>query len=394
MENLSMKQTDSTPYTVSNTAKDQIAQEIFLSCEIITTILLLLIIYIFTCMVMHGLKAKKWRRPHRSDVNGRLVYTAAVVAVALTIPRFIINQIIFNVTSVEGLTESCELIMDIGNAFYFVGIYSIYFFLWLRQKTIYAHPAMKKLTGKFVAALSWTTIVVLSAAAIGVALLFIAPLHYSSDSEGCILKQSVVNSSLSGDFSFYGSYYALVTLLVVAQISLLSLFIYPMLRSGTIRKEHQISRQTSEFSLSSFPTNDAQFASNENKIAKMAAGLRQFSRSLSSSSNQKVSTLQKTIRRSIVCSVICMISDIIAMGIVSFVLPKTGPRAAPNTVYDIGTFISVFSVLVTFESYPKILTIFCGRKRITTEGISSMSEDGSNKISDRFHSVTRQQSSG
>lgn len=162
-----------------------------------------------------------------------------------------------------------------------------------------------------------------------------------------------------------------------------------MLRSNAIQKENRTSRQSSKISL---PTGSEETVFSANGgTKKWLVAMRQMSRKLSSSSSGRTNTLQKTIKRSIACAAISMISDIIAMAIVSFIVPKTESRALSNTVYDIGTLISVFCVLGTFESYSTILTVFC-RHPSATETISSVSEDSRGIYSDKFHSVSRQES--
>lgn len=367
---------------------DENSWAIFVICEIISCLLFIITLYVLLSMIAYGLKVNKWKSSRKSDVNSGMIYTAAVISVALTIPRHIVNQVIFNVSTIPSAAQICEQLMDIGNGTYFCAMYSIYFFLWLRQRALYGHPAMRRLAGRCLSIFSWVTVFGLSAAAIGVCLFFIVPDNYTYAAEGCVIKESVVNVSQSDELAFSGSYYSLIILLVVAQIALLCLFIYPMLRTSVIQndKRASTSRQSSKMSLSS--SNDDSIHGGRKK--RWMASIRQVSRRLSSSSTGKTNSIQKTIRRSIVCAAVSLISDTIATAIVLTAIPKDGSRALSNTVYDIGTTISVLCVLGTFESYKKILTVFCGRfmrSEKEDQVFSSVSED-TPKFSDKFRSIS------
>nr|XP_039271681.1 uncharacterized protein LOC120346096 [Styela clava] len=377
---------------VDDGADQSTDQTIYIVCQGINSCLMVATLWILLCLVMYGVRTKKWaKKSKRSDMNGGMVYTASVIAVAATIPRYIADQIIFSAVYIDGALRWCEFFMDTGNATYFMALYPIYLFLWFRQKALYGHPAMKRLAGKCVSVFGWVTLVGLSLAAIGVGLMFVVPSDYTGSPNGCVVDLLKSNSSYSTDVPYRLSYYVLVVLLIVAQLSLLSLFIYPMVRSNAIQNSRRLSQSsTKPYAIDNLDDIDGLPGKKISRFRSYMSTIRDASRKISTSSlGKKPNTVQKTIRRSVACASISMVSDVLAMAVVSFVIPQTVPRSLTNTVYDISTLVSVLSILATFSNYRDILTV-CFRKSPSggSEKLSQSGGDDSRAYSDRSYNQT------
>lgn len=339
---------------------------IFIVCEVVWTIIVVISLWILASMIQYGRLKGKWKtNSRRGEMNGRIVFTSAVVALAFTFPRYLMDQVLFNAALIENNIVWCEVIMDISNSTYFVAMYPIYLFLWFRQRTFYSHPAMSRLTGKVVRGISWLTFAALSIGAIGVGSLFVFPEEYTSVSGQCVLIE-VSNLNEEQQIIFFGSYYILFAFLVVAQFSLLGLFLYPMKRSNAIGKQSR--RQSSNTTIMT--------STNENSETEAPKPRRRPTRihcciniirdagkrfSEKGSSRKKIGSVERAIRRSVVCSIFSVASDLIAFAVVTLAVPNCVPRVLTNAIYDLAMFVSVLCILATFETYRDILTVFWHR---------------------------------
>ncbi|XP_077973410.1 uncharacterized protein LOC144428279 [Styela clava] len=363
--------------TDSDNVEQRTDHTIYIVCQVINGCLMVVTLWILLCLVMYGVRTKKWaKKSKRSDMNGGMVYIASVIAVTASIPRYIADQIIFSAVYINGALRWCEVLLDIGNVTYFMALYPIYLFLWFRQKALYGHPAMKRLAGKCVTVFGWVTLVVLSLAAIGVVLMSVIPSDYTASPDGCVVNLLHSNASYSSDAPYRLRYYFLVVLLIVAQLSLLSLFIYPMIRSNAIQNSRRLSQcSTKPYVIDNQDDSDRLPARRISRFRSYMSTIRDASRKISTSSlGKKPNTVQKTIRRSVACALISMVSDVLAMAVVSFVIPQTVPRSLKNTVYDISTLVSVLSILATFSNYRNILTVFC--RKSSSGGPENLSQSG------------------
>ena len=182
------------------------------------------------CLIRYGVKTNRWRK-RGADLNRGTVYTACVMAVALTIPRFLYVQFLFYLPLIPGAMGSCEIYMDLSSFGYYIAAGPTYFFLWLRQKAINSHPAIKKLVGsapRIAGTVSFVVLVIISAL-IGIG--YTVPLSYQAGPNGCM---SIPFEDLTEDihrFWFRMHPFVLLGGFLASQITLVSLFLYPMIKT-------------------------------------------------------------------------------------------------------------------------------------------------------------------
>ncbi|CAK8692536.1 unnamed protein product [Clavelina lepadiformis] len=116
----------------------------------------------------------------------------------------------------------CQCMIIMQKLSYFIAIYSIYMFLWLRQKLFYAAPSMRHLYTNKLKVISWTVLcITLLCFAAQVILSFLgAAFSESEDMPGCMPKEWLRKAQVQLGASCS----------TLVHVSLLMLFIYPLLR--------------------------------------------------------------------------------------------------------------------------------------------------------------------
>lgn len=337
--------------------KDSYLQAMYIACEVVGCFILIATMYILLCLFIFGNRTGRWRSSgKKSGMNRGTVYTAAVVTIALTIPRYIANQLVFNAHNIPNGLQYCEAILDFGNICYFTSMTAVYIFLWIRQRALYGHPAMKRLAGKYVNYISWATLVVLTGAGIAVLLWFVIPNDYTHSKNGCVVKSISINSTTE-ESSYSMDYIVLLSLLIIAQVSLLSLFIYPMIRNNAIQS-HNLRRSSRHKNVMMFVAKDKEtVVTNKGSKPPPLNYIKQKSRKVSCAKRR--TTVERTIRRTVICAAISMLSDLATMVVASFALPSDIPRSLHNIVYDVGVFTSALCIFGTFRGCMKVFTVLC-----------------------------------
>nr|XP_039249422.1 uncharacterized protein LOC120327092 [Styela clava] len=312
-------------------------------CEVVNAFVFVSMLWIMISMIMHGSRTNKWKKSGPSSMNSGMIYTACICVAALSLPRLILNGVIFHIQNIEGGLEWCEFVFDASDVTGYATLYPIYLFLWLRHRVIYNHPTVHALTGRFVKALSWVTIVGLTLMSIGVLLFLVIPTSYLATPQGCILDPK-------SDASM--GYYVLAGLMILAQGLLLGLFIYPMVRTNEAQKQN--SKLESNDRKASSTSGDLRNSEDSSKFDRLICWKRNNKKP-----KKKANSVTRTIRRSTISAIITVITDLIIVAIATWIMPSTTPLAATNAFYSVGILINVFCALATFGSNEKILTECC-----------------------------------
>ena len=132
----------------------------------------------------------------------------------------------------------CKALPTLFNFALTIGTGMVFLFLWFRQRILYIHPSLKTLNNKCLEIFSIGIIVVWLLFYIALyPTYFILVQFYYVANNGCIVKEETLD------------FYIKITLFWVAvsilmQLSLLFLFVYPIL-TGTMKRGHQSSEQRS-----------------------------------------------------------------------------------------------------------------------------------------------------
>ena len=368
-------QVDSTPSNWQST--------LWVASLSINILLTILAIWLAATISIYGQKSGKFQRKRKSDYSGGTILKLALLASLVVIPRLATTNIIlwvgFDVGKVEDY--NCEIAVDVSIVVYYIALYPAYIFLWMRQRSLFQQPSLQRLYNVFVKIISWGCLFFLIGAGSGVLLIFILPLSYRSSPDGCILRDEEEDNVVA--------FYAVSVVLVVGQLTLLGLFIYPLHRhrhvqvvASSTRKKTSISR------ISSFKTTRRSNRKSEKQVSpcyklpcpQLSASpeinkdkkahvklenesvIRSKTTKLAAKRKSSVKTTARLLgvmRRSVVCAVVCIASDLASSAIVGFMLPKETAKSFTNTVYDINLMVNVLSLIFSFDTYNKIFQAPC-----------------------------------
>nr|XP_039251604.1 uncharacterized protein LOC120329057 [Styela clava] len=305
-----------------------------IGCQVANLFLLLTSIWILISLILYGTRNKKWRKkPGTSTLNSGLIYKACVMSVALLIPRYLFNAVIFQLPSMEKGLLYCERITDISIAVRLISRCAIYVFLWLRQRILYEHPSTRRFAGKYVNFISWTSLLVIISTFGGLFWASIFPSNYEASPYGCVRNPDSSSNGTAG--------YILGTGLILAQLLLLGLFIYPMVR-GRVALQNT--------------------CKNANGI-KQQKHIRNVFCCFQDHETKSSDSVVIMIRRSVLCTIIAALSDFGSAVIKVFISSDTVPHSIMTTIYSTSTLINIFCAISTFEMYVSILktpcTMFC-----------------------------------
>ena len=180
-------------------------------------------LWIFISLIDYGVKTRKWKRNCKMPVdklNAGIVYSFVVVC-SVSCLLFLVSDLIF--MSVKD-TRLCEAAADATTLLYAMVLWSVFLFLWFRQKAFYTNNAFTSKVNKCVKFFSFASIVMISTSGLVYVLLFTVPNNYVGSTEGCIYD--FANKSLPES---YGT--CIVCFILFSHVILLCLFIYPLLES-------------------------------------------------------------------------------------------------------------------------------------------------------------------
>lgn len=315
--------------------------------------MLCLVSWILICMLIYGKATRKWNVPssERAKLDGGKIYVACLVAVAWSIPRLALSQLLFH----PRFFQYCELIMDFGVVAYYVVLWQVYFFLWLRHRAIYAHPTVKGMMGRYSNCISWTMLVTLSLISVGVLCGFTIPHSYKTIGMGCVISENI-DGVMAWNVS---ANLILGVFLVLSQGTFLSLFIYPMVITKKMRQQSFGSSTKSTPKRLSVRMKDKM----KETVACVGENKCPTIRRLAGTKKESVDTISATLVRSVIGASVAVTSDLAVAFLAAFFIPGHIPRAITVTIYDLSLVISLLGIMGTFGANMNILLIFCKKTK-------------------------------
>lgn len=159
----------------------------------------------------------------RDGAGLRLYQTMDILCIFASIMAFLRTGIDFRLIYGRQNDFGCEITVKFKSTTQALGIGVIYTVLWLRQRMFYEDPKLKHLSSKFTRMFSLFVIIFLLGSGCVVWLIFIVGVSYKGTPIGCTLVSNFDSASIVG-------YSILVTTTSFIQISLLCLFIYPLIK--------------------------------------------------------------------------------------------------------------------------------------------------------------------
>ena len=320
---------------------------------IVNLVLIVITTLILVSLVHYGLTSGKWRGQSTSQVdklNAGVVYSFLIVCAVMCIGCYISNQIYMNVGFDYNNDSLCEAAGDAAFAFYVLVIMSVFLFLWFRQKAFYTNNMLAFKMTKFIRALSYSSIFLITVSALPYVLYTTAGNALETSSAGRAHK---IDSNLKEYVWIYAAF-----LIVLSQLLLLCLFIYPVLQIGRDSKPSIIQKRSS--SINSFATTSFDKKKNITSCSELSRNDSRSSASLHRVSSSVVrppgDKIKLIIRTTLFFAVSSTLLDVIVSIMSYFVFPNKSNRRYPNMLVDMAVFCNLLFLVLSFSTYKRMLT--------------------------------------
>ena len=258
---------------------------------------------------------QKKQKHEQGDYSVGKVMITAVISTLLILPRLALT-LSLSFIGYEKTVESdrlCEMLMDFSIAAFGVGLLPIYTYLWIRQRALYLQPFISSLYTKPVKLLSWSLLVMILTGDVLSIIMYVDPVTYTSSSNGCVNVQK--------DLENLPHYFG-VCLQIAGQVLLLALYLYPLIKHKQVQNSYLRSTYGNNLPTSGLASKDR---------------------------------VLLAVQRSFWCAFASIISAI-SSTVVASVISINIPRVVTNIVFDLSLILTVFFLIVSFESYKLILT--------------------------------------
>ena len=337
---------------------------------IVNIFLTIVTFFILISLICYGIKTGKWKAIQKTEekLNAGLIYTFLTACSVMCILRLIISQIHMNVGFNEGEDELCRAVLSAGFVAYALVLYFGVLFLWFRQRVFYTNKMLSFKSTKFVQVLSFSSIIIITIGAVGYSIFALVPRKFKASKTGCL--EAPEHLDLVG----YGVYSTI--LLIAAQVMLLCLFIYPLIKINSlcynpfkyvmknIRKENRHSLSKQKNSVSSITVNTVMTtlepsctgSDNQSSVAN-SIDLRKNSFSHSPPSDG----IRLIMRKTVFFAVMSTGLDVFAQLFSKFSIDPNGHRRMSYLIYDTAALANLLFLILSFVTSKKILMAACHR---------------------------------
>ena len=222
---------------------------------VIIGMLVVISFYLLVALIFHQLKMGQHPKKRFANLSiekkyGVLSkYTCILIGVAsflrhvfsfaeLWIELYIVN---YNLSSSQEaqIANACRALPSLFNVALSFGSGLVFFFLWFRQRLIYVHPSLKILSNKCLKTFSFGIIVGWLLFYIALFPIYFTLIHFHYvPKTGCVVKAESIDSNTNLAIAW-------ISISIFMQLSLLLLFIYPILKRAAW-KSHQRHKQSSK----------------------------------------------------------------------------------------------------------------------------------------------------
>lgn len=274
--------------------------------------------YMGVCVIIYGTCEKLW---NVSTQRGKL-YAACTITACFTILRLSIDQVYFHLQETSTALDKCELLFDLSNMCCSPALLATYTFLWIKQWLIYSHQSIHRFASKWLKVLSWSTLSIIIMTCVIFSCIFVIPPAYESDGKFCV---SIDIVDLPPQFKQIAvvKKYIMGGLIVLVQVLVLFLFIYPMART------------------------------------RMAVAN-------PSNSERQHDVIKDIMKRSLMSTIVAVTSDSLVLVILG-VMPWRAPLLTSNVVYNVSLVVNLGCIIYSFRRPSDILLVCVKRRRDQTD---------------------------
>ena len=329
-------ETNNNTFLVANDGTNQnytgTYQHLWMCSQAIIPLNFLFCLWVFVSLRRFGITSGKLQNKKKKSVFLMTLISIILpivvgLKVILTQSVLVLGRIHF--TDYNKGNSWCETLMDVSTYMYCVSVLTTYSFYWVRQRILYSKKTIRYLNTNFV---KFTRVFALLFMVFGV---IIATL-YTKENRYVFLEHGCAKNFEAHKNVIYD--YLAISTMVISQILLFCLFIYPLC---------YLKQQSKR---------------NINKAT--------------SATKERLESALNTVTKGFLLGVA---SDLVSLSISLFKLPNTVPRESLLTVYDVGLCVSVLSVVLASGKIKKIL-LFCKTKN------SGTSQEKKSAIKNHTHS--------
>ena len=181
-------------------------------------------VWIIISLIHFGIKTKKWRHFQPGNPNllsSGWIYLSVIICSGLALLFHLVNALYHNIENQEDDDELCDSIADITKFLFAVCTFSVYVFLWLRQRVLYTTILP---TARFTKALKlFSFMIIFISFVFGASggILSSIPNDFVASPNGCVYKKDGNLRQISSVFVVFA--------LIFTQVSLLAVFIHALL---------------------------------------------------------------------------------------------------------------------------------------------------------------------
>ena len=330
----------------------------------INIILTVITLWMLISLVHYGIKTGKWKpkqATNSDNLNAGLVYTSVIICGVTCLVRYNISMLYMNIGFGNGFHKLCDSTADAAVLSYALVLFSVYLFLWFRQRVFYTTYIVRSAFSRIFAFFSTASIGIIFVAGVGAAVLNIMPINHKSSQDGCIYVP---------DESQRMCYWISVAVAVcLGQAVLLGLFVYPLQRIFnlcrpsyrtlsclTILKSDPLKAQPFKTTLNTITEETSTAPQRGNSVIKLSVSFRRTTINLVSS----------ILRRTLIFAIFSLSIDIFSLVFSNYIVQTHGHRRFPSMIYDVNSFLNLLLVVLSFVQYKEMMTSPC-RLRATNK---------------------------
>ena len=195
-------------------------------------------VYVLICLLWYSCTVRCKLGKEINKRKEKFLYQMCMLSVVMALGRLLADHTVaFLGWQSDAL---CVMSVSVSFVFYSCSLYPVYIFLWVKQSIFYFNPVLFHVLNPFVTLLSYGTLFLMVVGGLIITVLFVLPevtgWEYQASPEGC--KDVQDNAA---DFELIPA--IMVIFIVIFQLCLLALFLYPLLTRKTKRTREKKTKQ-------------------------------------------------------------------------------------------------------------------------------------------------------